>query len=458
MSTHSNTILVASHVIPYPPAHGVCLRILKLLKWLNGEGYRVILVMPADSIDANALAELRKVTFAVHWTKPALRTRIVMRLLRTRIGGRFPFLRKMLWETPKRLHTDRDVGGDHLSQVHSFGLPNIGDYKVKRGLCPENLVSLVGKLARKYKASALIAETIFLTPCFNALPPDTLKLVDTHDVFSQKPEQVLVWGIHYGSACTKEEERGYLLQADAIIAIQSREAKLLRSLVPEREVILVGMEFAVTGNEPANVGNPDSIAMIASDNPLNVHGLRRFLAECWPQIKAAQPTATLHVVGRVGDACQLDNQAIRYSRWIPTLAEVYKDARVIINPAIAGTGLKIKSAEALAHGKPLVAWTNGVEGLDYIGSPPYIECRSWKEFADAVVRLLQSTNEAEKLSARALAYATEVFDVVAVYAPLKVLLEKRLNSKHSANQQKRRLYWKKISRLPCDKRRKRLNN
>jgi len=444
MSTHSNTILVVTHLIPYPPAQGICLRILKLLKWLHGEGYRVILVMAADSIDANALAELRKVTFAVHWTKPALRTRI---------GMRFPFLRKL-----KRLLSDRDVGGDHLSQVHRSGLPNIGDYRVKRALCPENLVRLVGKLARKYEASALIAEYVFLTPCFNALPPDTLKLVDTIDVFSQKLEQVLVCGIDDAFACSKGEERGYLLQADAIIAIQSREAKLLRSLVPEREVILVGMDFAVTGNEPANVGNPDSIAVIASDNQLNVHGVRRFLAECWPQIKAARPAATLHIVGRVGDACQSDDQAIRYSRWIPTLAEVYKDARVIINPAIAGTGLKIKSAEALAHGKPLVAWTNGVEGLDYIGSPPYIECRSWKEFADAVVRLLQSTNEAEKLSARALTYATEVFDVGAVYAPLKVLLEKRLNSKHSANQQKRRLYWKKISRLLCDKRRKRPNN
>jgi len=246
----------------------------------------------------------------------------------------------------------------------------------------------------------------------------------------------LAYGVDDVTACTKEEERGYLLQADAIIAIQSREAKLLRSLVPEREVILVGMDFAVTGNQLANVGNPDSITVIASDNQFNVHGVRRFLAECWPQIKAAQPTATLHIVGRVGDACQSDDQAIRYSRWIPTLAEVYKDARVIINPNNGGTGLKIKSAEALAHGKPLVAWPKGVEGLDYIGSPPYIECRSWKEFADAVVRLLQSTNEAEKLSARALAYATETFDVVAVYASLKVLLEKRLNSKHSANQQK----------------------
>ena len=108
MSTHSNTILVATHCIPYPPAHGVYLRILKLLKWLHGEGYRVILVMALDSIDMNALAELRKMTFAVHWTKPALRTRI-----EGKDGMRFPFLGKMLWKTLKRLRSDRDVGGDH---------------------------------------------------------------------------------------------------------------------------------------------------------------------------------------------------------------------------------------------------------------------------------------------------------------------------------------------------------
>src|SRR6266567_8162457 len=112
MSTR-RTILIAAHFIPYPPAHGVYLRVLKLLKWLHGEGYRVILVMPADSIDSNALAELRKVTFAVHWTKPAL----PKPALRTRIGMRFPFLRKL-----KRLFTNRDIGGDHLSQVHRSGL------------------------------------------------------------------------------------------------------------------------------------------------------------------------------------------------------------------------------------------------------------------------------------------------------------------------------------------------
>lgn len=430
MSTKSNMILVATHLIPFPPARGVELRILNLMKWLHSEGYRVILVTAAESIDATALAELRNVTYAVHWMKPALRTRI---------GIRFPFLRKMIWETSKRLLRDREVDREQMAEVHTPGFAAPGDFRTKRALCPERLIGLVGKLARKYEVSAVIAEYVFLTPCFSAVPPGILKLVDSIDVFSQKPKQVLEYGIDDAYACTKEEERQYLLQADVIIAIQSREAALLRSLVPEREVVLVGMDFAATKDTKANVVNPDSIAVIASDNALNVHGLRGFLAECWPQIRAAHPAATLHVVGRVGDVCQSDDQAIRYSRWIPNLAEVYKQARVIINPTIAGTGLKIKSAEALAHGKPLVAWTNGVEGLSYVGSPPYVECRSWKEFADAVVRLLRSTSEAENLGARALAYATEVFDVVSVYAPLKELLVKRLNSLHSLNREKRQL-------------------
>jgi len=126
----------------------------------------------------------------------------------------------------------------------------------------------------------------------------------------------------------------------------------------------------------------------------------------------------LHVVGRVGEICRIDDSQIRYSGWVDDLDDVYRKARVIINPTIAGTGLKIKSVQALAHGKPLVAWTNGVEGLEYDGEAPFIECRSWPEFAEAVVRLLHSDLELAALAARALAYARTEFNAASVYASL----------------------------------------
>ena len=414
--SRSKCIFLVTHLVPYPPARGVELRILKLLRWLHGEGYRVILVLPADSIEARALDALRKVTHAVHWTRPALRTRL---------GNRLPYLRKALWEPLKPVLRPANHSAGAAAELQPVS--PVGDDQIKRGLCPDSLIRLVGKLARKYRPQAVIAEYIFLIECFEDLPAETLKIVDTIDVFSRKPDQVLAFGIDDPQACTEDEERQYLLRADVIIAIQSREAELLKALVPEREVLLTGMDFEVTHSLSSERSDPNRVAVIASDNALNVHGLRAFLAECWPEIKAAHPGVSLEIVGKVGDQCRVEDSSIHYRRWVDDLDEVYRQSRVIINPTIAGTGLKIKSAQALAHGKPLVAWTNGVEGLEFADEPPYIECRSWPEFAAAVVRLLKSEDEAEALARRALAYAQKEFNATRVYASLKARLTQHLS-------------------------------
>jgi glycosyltransferase involved in cell wall biosynthesis len=230
---------------------------------------------------------------------------------------------------------------------------------------------------------------------------------------------VLSFGITDFLASSEEDERRYLMKADVIIAIQSREADLLRALVPERQVILAGVDFDVVDDAFNRNPIPSRITVVASDNPLNVHGLRGFLAECWPAIKQACPTATLHVVGLVGQMCHVEDPSILYSGWVADLAAVYQEASVVINPAMAGTGLKIKSVEALAHGKPLVAWTNGVDGLRYEGEAPFVECRSWQEYRDAIIRLLTSDSERIALSKRALAYARLEFEAESVYADLR---------------------------------------
>ena len=412
-------IFLVTHLVPYPPARGVELRILKLLTWLHGEGYRVVLVVPAESIAEDVLAELSKVTHAVYWTRPPLRTRL---------GKRLPYLRKALWEPLKPFFKQPvQANGDTGVPKQPF---SVGDSQIKKGLCPDSLIRLVGKLVRKYRPQAMIAEYVFLTPCFATLPPGTLKIVDTIDVFSRKTDQVLAFGIGDAQACTEEEERQYLLQADVIVAIQSREAELLKALVPERKVLLTGMDFDGV-EKSSTVGTcPNSIAVIASDNALNVHGLRDFLAECWPQIQAAHPDALLNIVGKVGDHCRIEDPGVHYTPWVDDLSGVYREARVIINPTIAGTGLKIKSAQALAHGKPLVAWANGVEGLEYEGEPPYIQCNSWPEFAHAVVRLLRSEDESDTLARRALAYAQKEFCATKVYASVKTCLNEHLSPRY----------------------------
>jgi glycosyltransferase involved in cell wall biosynthesis len=391
------------------------------------QGYRVVLIVPTDTIDSEAMIELAKVTFATHWIRPALRTRI---------GARFPRLRTLLWEPIKAIRRLGESGVERKSHAISQNSndfeslatamnarQHLGDAQIKAWFAPQKLVELVARLAKKYRPDAIIVEYIFSAPVFAVVPAGTLKIIDTIDVFSRKEDQVLAYGIADPLACSEEEERRALLQADVIVAIQSREARLLQELVPEREVILAGMDLEIVSEPRQEDIVPDTIVVVASDNALNIHGFNAFLNECWPLIKKAHSKATLHVVGKVGDVCHVEDPAIRYSGWIDDLDLVYREASVVINPTVAGTGLKIKSVQALAHGKPLVAWPNGVEGLNYVGEAPYRECRSWREFADAVVSLLMSDVERLALATQALAYATREFGSAKVYENLRACLE-----------------------------------
>jgi len=248
--------------------------------WMKREGLRVVLVVPIDSIHAEALEQLRKITYAIHWTKPALRTRI---------GMRFPGIRSVVWERLKSFtqhfanrgqpNARRTIVDAHPETLGLAVVVNskshLGDDQIKTWFAPDKLVRLVGKLARRYRPDAVIVEYIFSAPVFSKLPRRTLKIIDTIDVFSRKEDQVLAFGIKDPLACSEEEERRALLLADVIVAIQSREMSLLEALVPEREVILAGIDFDVTADS-ASTSSPNTIAVVASDNALNVHGLEAF--------------------------------------------------------------------------------------------------------------------------------------------------------------------------------------
>ena len=64
-------------------------------------------------------------------------------------------------------------------------------------------------------------------------------------------------------------------------------------------------------------------------------------------------------------------------------------ARVVINPTVAGTGLKIKTVEAIAHLVPVVGWPHGRDGLSEPLGQFVHESQDWIDFADAVVLALR---------------------------------------------------------------------
>ena len=140
-----------------------------------------------------------------------------------------------------------------------------------------------------------------------------------------------------------------------------------------REVLVSGVDATVLEHAGGRIGQRP----LAGSANLEVTGLRDFLRFCWPGVLEQVPDAQLRVAGGVGRAAPPSEPAVTVLGYVSDLTAEYRAARVVINPAVAGTGLKIKTVEALAHLRPVIGWPHNRDGLpDALGDFVY-EATNW---------------------------------------------------------------------------------
>lgn len=401
------TIIFITHVVPYPPAAGNEIRILNLIKWFRKRGYRVVLLLNMDSLDPASRESLGKIVDGIHCRDEDIPNVEIPKTARQE--NTFKAVLKSAVKRVVKTSMKEDVSDKEYKKRSEA---------VKKGLCPDKLIQMTHYYCSKYKPFAVVAEYIFTAHCLDVVPPGTLKLIDTHDMFSRKKEQVLSFGVEDPLYCTSAEERAYLLRSDVIIAIQADEAEMFQELVPERKVVTVGIDYDIVAEIDNSRVIPGRVLVVGSDNPLNVHGLHEFHHNAWPLVLEAHPDAVLRVIGKLGRKFQTDDKSVEMAGWVESLDDEYRKACVVINPTVAGTGLKIKCVEALCRAKPLVATPNSVEGLSHKGEAPFIVCDNWTVFADTVNTLFGAEEKRLELQQRALDFARENFSQDKVYGSL----------------------------------------
>ena len=175
-----------------------------------------------------------------------------------------------------------------------------------------------------------------------------------------------------------------------MLAIHREEAARLAVLAPNTPVLTAGVDFPAL-----DVGLPPehpTILVVAHSNALNIKGVQDFLRFAWPRIRAARVDVRFIVVGSVAESIRYPDPQVHLVGVVEDLAAHYGRARVVINPSVAGTGLKIKTVESIAYFRPIVTFPAGVEGID---EPLLNMCHvasDWYEFAEKVSTLLDPTH------------------------------------------------------------------
>ncbi|WGD32222.1 FkbM family methyltransferase [Ancylobacter sp. WKF20] len=142
-----------------------------------------------------------------------------------------------------------------------------------------------------------------------------------------------------------------------------------------------------------------TLLMVASADAMNGKGLRDFIRFAWPIIREAVPEAELCVAGAVGQELSGHEPGVTALGCVADVTPLYLRSRVVINPAVAGTDVKIKTLEALNHLRPIVLWPSGREGLHPDLARHCVCVEDWFQYAEAVIELLKNSDLADEIQA-----------------------------------------------------------
>ncbi len=307
----------------------------------------------------------------------------------------------------------RAIGRPHAASADAIG---IDDW------CPPWFRDRVAAVADAWEADVLLIEYVFLSACLlrvsgkTATPPVTV--IDTHDIMQHRTAAYAAAGLApRWFYTTRDEERRGLVRADVVLAIREEDARTLRDMLPDREILIVPHGHDVRAAAPEDA-LPARLLFVASHNDLNVCGLRWFFAEVWPHIRTATPGAELSVCGTVADKLDRTPAGVVVRGAVPSLAAEYAAARLAINPVHASTGLQIKVVEALCHGRPVVSTSAGVAGIGHDADGGVLVADTARSFAAAVDRVLHDPAYYHRLAAGAARHAARCFTPDAAFSPL----------------------------------------
>jgi len=145
----------------------------------------------------------------------------------------------------------------------------------------------------------------------------------------------------------------------------------------------------------------------------NVQAAEYLIQRIWPHIYRKMPSARLFIAGPHmemirGRAAGI--QGVELMGFVDDLDVLYQRSRVVCCPVLAGSGTRIKIAEAAAFGKPIVATRLGAEGLDLQDGAELLLRDDPRKFADACLELLENSALCERLGSAARNKALQLYD------------------------------------------------
>lgn len=377
-------ILFLTQIVPYPPDAGPKVKTWHVLRFLLGRGDRVTLISFVRPEEEQYLSYLQEQGLEVI-PVPLRRSRVkdVGYLLRSLFNGNSFLLER------DNLSNFRDAVRNQLSQssidlIHAdqltmaqFASVRDGDHQPVRIFDAHNAVwTIVARMVENLPA------------VFRPLAQIEAKKVLTFEAHTVRDFE--------HTLAVSEQDRDALLKAIPNPADRQLAAEKI-TVVP----IAVDTQLL----QPLlRQPNSKRIVTLGTLHYLpNADGIRWFLNEVFPLVLAQEPDAHLTIIGKNPPAdfieqASRDSAHIQVTGYVEILDPYFDASAIMVVPVRAGGGMRVRILEAFARGMPLVTTTVGLEGIDAEDGREVLVRDTPAQFAEAVVKLLRSTEEQARLA------------------------------------------------------------
>jgi hypothetical protein len=264
-----------------------------------------------------------------------------------------------------------------------------------------NLGSTLTWLSDKLRPDVVIVNYTWLSKALEFAPKYALKILDTHDKFSGRKELLESYDIRPEFFYTTEEEEAKALdRADIVWAIKHEEELLLQKLTAR--TVRTVPHIDPSERIPARATAIDAadfelrVGFMGAKNSINRKNLLRFLIEAEPVFKSYLAPVKIVIGGTICELLdQIDFPFVEKVGWVDDVEKFYRDIDVAIVPMEFSTGLKIKTAEAISYGLPLISHAHAFEG--YEPQHPFHSLTSFRDMAFACLDVAVDPAQLESL-------------------------------------------------------------
>ena len=227
-------------------------------------------------------------------------------------------------------------------------------------LYEEGLGEQVATICKNLEIDIVLCNYVFHSKVLDYLPKNIYKMIDTIDIFTDKYKTE-----DWYSFSAEDEAKG-LDRADLVIAIQDQEKKYFEKISKSQVITIKHIDEPKFTEK--NYKEPKIIGILSSGHKQDLLAMQIFLKE-FKKFTAKHPSydIQLHIGGKICDKLspsEVNSDKIKLLYLVNDLDVFYNSLDIVCSIPLDGTGLKIKTIEALSYGLPLLATQCASEGID----------------------------------------------------------------------------------------------